>query len=77
MYVSGQLGLNPITGDFISDDVELQTHQVLKNIREIINSAEFKMNDIVKTTVLLKDMKDFQKVNYVYQQCNFFFDNIF
>ncbi|VDP21878.1 unnamed protein product [Schistosoma margrebowiei] len=68
MYISGQLGLDPNTMLFAGDDVESQTHQSLKNIREVVQSAGFTMRDVVKTTLLLADMNDFGKVNAIYAQ---------
>ncbi|CAH8654591.1 unnamed protein product [Schistosoma curassoni] len=53
---------------FAGDDVESQTHQSLKNIREVVQSAGFTMRDVVKTTLLLADMNDFGKVNTIYAQ---------
>ncbi|VDP50298.1 unnamed protein product [Schistosoma mattheei] len=68
LYISGQLGLDPNTMLFAGDDVESQTHQSLKNIREVVQSAGFTMRDVVKTTLLLADMNDFGKVNTIYAQ---------
>ncbi|CAH8581311.1 unnamed protein product [Schistosoma turkestanicum] len=68
LYVSGQLGLVPDTMQFAGDDVASQTHQSLKNIKEIVQSAGFTMQDVVKTTVLLADMNDFGEVNKIYEQ---------
>ncbi|RTG90001.1 uncharacterized protein DC041_0002938 [Schistosoma bovis] len=68
LYISGQLGLDPDTMLFAGDDVESQTHQSLKNIREVVQSAGFTMRDVVKTTLLLADMNDFGKVNTIYAQ---------
>lgn len=73
LYISGQLGLDPDTMLFAGDDVESQTHQSLKNIREVVQSAGFTMRDVVKTTLLLADMNDFGKVNTIYAQCNFWY----
>lgn len=61
---SGQLGMNP-AGEF-PDTVEEQTKRSLLNVKAILESAGFSMNHVVKTTVFLQDMNDFQKVNEVY-----------
>jgi 2-iminobutanoate/2-iminopropanoate deaminase len=66
LYVSGQLGINPATGNFVAGDVEEQTRQVFRNIRAIISEAGYEMSDIVKTTVYLADMSDFAVVNEIY-----------
>ncbi|XP_004500065.1 reactive Intermediate Deaminase A, chloroplastic [Cicer arietinum] len=66
LFVSGVLGLVPETGKFVSDDVEDQTEQVLKNIGEILKSGGASYASVVKTTILLADLKDFKKVNEIY-----------
>jgi len=68
VYVSGQLGLNPATGAFDADEIKVQTRQSLSNIRAILESEGYSMNDIVKTTVLLKDMGEFVPMNEVYAE---------
>ncbi|KAG5001981.1 hypothetical protein JHK82_023131 [Glycine max] len=66
LFVSGVLGLIPETGKFISDNVEDQTEQVLKNMGEILKSGGASYSSVVKTTILLADLKDFKKVNEIY-----------
>ncbi|MEG1862131.1 MAG: RidA family protein [Oscillospiraceae bacterium] len=66
IYVSGQLPVVPATGAFPSDDIKDQTRQSLENIKTILESAGYSMADIVKTTVLLADIKDFAAMNEVY-----------
>ncbi|XP_027339930.1 reactive Intermediate Deaminase A, chloroplastic-like [Abrus precatorius] len=66
LFVSGVLGLVPETGKFISDNVEDQTEQVLKNMGEILKSGGASYSSVVKTTILLADLKDFTKVNEIY-----------
>ncbi|KAJ1407904.1 YjgF/YER057c/UK114 family [Sesbania bispinosa] len=66
LFVSGVLGLDPETGKFISDNVEDQTEQVLKNMGEILKSGGSSYSSVVKTTILLADLKDFKKVNEIY-----------
>lgn len=68
IYVSGQLGLNPSTGSFDGDDIKTQTKQSLTNIKSILEEAGYTMNDVVKTTVLLKDINDFGSMNEVYAE---------
>ncbi|CAH3019874.1 unnamed protein product [Porites evermanni] len=67
MYVSGQLGLNPETMDFVSDDVVEQTKQALVNMGCILEAGGSSFDKVVKTTVLLADINDFAKVNDVYK----------
>lgn len=66
LFASGQLGIDPVTGNFVEGGVKEQTFQVFKNIRAILEEAQFTMQDIVKTTVFLADMSDFATVNEVY-----------
>ncbi|CAH3110447.1 unnamed protein product [Pocillopora meandrina] len=66
MYVSGQLGLDPNTMDFVSDDVTEQTKQALTNMGHILEAGGSSFDKVVKTTVLLADIGDFAKVNEVY-----------
>ena len=68
VYVSGQLGLDPATGEFAGDDVVSQTHQSIKNVSEILAAAGYSLSDVVKTTVLLADINDFAAMNAVYAE---------
>jgi len=67
LFTSGQLGMHPETGEFPST-VEEQAKQSLLNVKAIIEAAGGTMGNVVKTTVFLKDMNDFQAVNGVYSQ---------
>ncbi|XP_058782276.1 reactive Intermediate Deaminase A, chloroplastic-like isoform X1 [Vicia villosa] len=71
LFVSGVLGLVPETGKFASDDVEVQTEQILKNMGEILTSGGASYASVVKTTILLADLKDFKKVNDIYAKCEY------
>ncbi|KAK9089696.1 hypothetical protein Scep_028778 [Stephania cephalantha] len=66
VFVSGVLGLVPETGKFPSDGVEEQTEQLLKNMGEILKASGANYSSVVKTTILLADMKDFKQVNEIY-----------
>jgi len=68
VFLSGQLGLKAETGEFIADDVSSQTKQALENLKHILESAELDLENVVKTTVFLKDMKYFSEMNSVYAQ---------
>ncbi len=65
VYTSGQIGLLP-NGELVSDDVEGQTHQVMKNLFYVLEAANAHFNDVIKTTIFLEDMRDFDKVNDIY-----------
>ena len=66
IYVSGQIPIDPATGEFAGDDIRAQTKQSLTNIQNILKEAGADMNAVVKTTVLLKNIADFAAMNEVY-----------
>lgn len=68
VYTSGQIPINPSTGLVDSADVEAQARQALENLKHVLEAAGSNLSDVVKTTVFLKDMKDFQKVNMIYAE---------
>jgi len=65
VYTSGQIGMDE-TGKVVADDVVNQAHQVLKNLFYVLEEAGAHFNDVIKTTIFLADMDDFEKVNEVY-----------
>lgn len=66
LYASGQIPLDPATGQIAGDDIAAQTEQVLKNLTAVLESAGASLADVVKTTVYLKDMNEFAAMNEVY-----------
>lgn len=66
LFLSGQLPINPETGEFASEDIEGQTRQSLNNIKAILESEGCTMDDVLKTTVFLSDINNFGKMNEVY-----------
>jgi 2-iminobutanoate/2-iminopropanoate deaminase len=73
IFVSGQIPIDPETGNFVSNDVKEQTVQVLKNLSAVLEAAGATLNDVVKTTVFLEDMNDFGVMNEIYGE--FFNEN--
>ncbi len=71
IFVSGQIPIDPATGEFAGEDITTQTKQSLTNVKAILEEAGYTMDDVVKTTVLLKEISDFADMNAVYDQ---FFD---
>jgi len=65
IYTSGQIALSP-AGVMSTGNVEEQTHQVMKNLLEVLAAAGATFNDVIKTTIFLADMNDFEKVNHIY-----------
>ena len=68
LYTSGQLAINPTTGELINDDIKKATTQSLDNVKAILEEAGTSLDKVVKTLVFLKDMNDFAAMNEVYSQ---------
>jgi 2-iminobutanoate/2-iminopropanoate deaminase len=66
LFLSGQLGLDPTSGDFVAGGVEEQTRQALLNIQNVLKENGADLSMVVKTTVFLNDINDFAKMNAVY-----------
>jgi 2-iminobutanoate/2-iminopropanoate deaminase len=66
IYTSGQIPIDPATGEFVPGGIAEQTTQVLENLKAVLAEAGLGMAQVVKTTVFLKDMKDFAAMNAVY-----------
>lgn len=65
LYISGQLPMDPETGQLVTG-IEKATHQIMKNLKAILQEAGMTFNNVVKTTIYLKDMEDFPIMNEVY-----------
>ena len=68
VYTSGQVALDPVSGQLVGDDVQTQTRRVFQNLQAVLESAGTSLNNIVKTTVFLTSMSDFQAMNTVYAE---------
>ena len=66
VFVSGQIPLNPETSKIVEGGIEAQTVQVLENLKNILKSIDLTLDDVVKTSVFLRDLNDFQAFNMVY-----------
>ncbi len=73
IYTAGQIGLVPATGELVANTVEEQTRQALNNLQNVLEAAGSTFEHVVKTTVFLKDMNDFPKMNAIYAE--FFGEN--
>ena len=73
VFTAGQIGLDPATMEIVSGGVEAETRQVLNNLKQVLEAANSGLNYVVKTTVFLRDMADFPKMNAVYGE--FFSEN--
>ncbi len=66
IFVSGQVAIDPLTGELVLDDIKTETTKVMENIKAILTEAGIDFSHIVKTTIFLKDMASFTQVNEVY-----------
>ena len=66
LFVSGQIGLNPSSGELVTGGVVAETTRVLDNLREVLNAAGASLDDVVRTTIYLVDLSDFGRVNEAY-----------
>ena len=68
VFTAGQAGLDPATGELVGGGIEAQTRQTLTNLKNVLEAADSGLNFVVKTTVFLKDMNDFSKMNAIYSE---------
>ncbi len=73
VFTAGQAGLDPATGELVKGGIEAETRQVLTNLKHVLEASDSGLNFVVKTTVFLKDMNDFAKMNAIYGE--FFSEN--
>jgi 2-iminobutanoate/2-iminopropanoate deaminase len=66
LFCSGQVAINPKSGALVLDTLENETHQVMKNVGELLKAAGYGFGDVIKTTIFLSDMDFFSRVNEVY-----------
>ncbi|PIQ19965.1 MAG: reactive intermediate/imine deaminase [Cytophagales bacterium CG18_big_fil_WC_8_21_14_2_50_42_9] len=66
LYASGQIALDPATGNLIQGDIETETHQVMKNLQAVLQEAGLSFAQVVKCTIFVKDMNNFSRINNVY-----------
>jgi 2-iminobutanoate/2-iminopropanoate deaminase len=68
IFTSGQLGIDPETNELVAGGIESETHQAINNLKEVLRAAGSDLNLVVKTTVFLKDINQFQHMNSIYAQ---------
>ncbi|NRS88773.1 2-iminobutanoate/2-iminopropanoate deaminase [Flavobacterium sp. 7E] len=66
LYTSGQIAINPVTGALETSSIEVETEQVMQNMKAVLDAAGMTFEDVVKTTIFIMDMNDFAKINTVY-----------
>lgn len=68
VFTSGQIAINPKTNELVEGGIEVQTKQVLENLKEVLKAAGSSLDEAIKVTVFLSDMNDFAKMNEVYTE---------
>ena len=66
LYTSGQIALNPSTMELVLDTIEIETSQVMNNLKAVLEAADMDFSNVVKSTIFIADMNDFSKINTVY-----------
>lgn len=66
LYTSGQIAINPETGELVLDSIEAETKQVMQNMKEVLTAAEMTFENVIKTSIFISDMHNFSKINAVY-----------
>ena len=69
LFLSGQIGLDPVTGDLVAGGVVVETERVLANLQAVLEAAGASLRDVVRTTIYLADLGDFPRVNEIYAGC--------
>ena len=66
LYTSGQVAINPATGDLVLDNIEVETEQVMQNLKAVLEAANMTFDNVIKTTIFIMNMGDFARINTVY-----------
>lgn len=66
LYTSGQIAINPATGELVLDTIEVETKQVMENMKAVLEAADMTFENVIKTTIFIMNMGDFAKINAVY-----------
>ena len=66
LYTPGQIALNPATGELILDSIQIETKQVMENMKAVLEAAEMTFENVVKTSIFISNMNDFSEINEVY-----------
>lgn len=68
LYIAGQIPINPATGELVNTDIEAETHQVMTNLKNVLENAGMTFEHVVKCSVFVKNMQDYGRINAVYAQ---------
>ena len=66
LYTSGQIALNPLTMELVLDDIEIETKQVMENMKAVLAAADMTFENVIKTSIFIMNMNDFNRINSIY-----------
>ena len=66
LYTSGQIAINPTTNELVLDTIELETEQVMQNMKAVLEAANMTFENVIKSTIFISDMENFSKINIIY-----------
>ena len=66
LYTSGQIALNPLTMKLVLDDIEIETKQVMENMKAVLAAADMTFENVIKTSIFIMNMNDFTRINSIY-----------
>ena len=66
LYSSGQIAINPATGDLVLENIEVETEQVMQNLKAVLEAADITFDNVIKTTIFIMNMGDFARINAIY-----------
>ena len=66
LYTSGQVAINPVTGELVLDNIEVETEQVMQNLKAVLEAADMTFENVIKATIFIMNMGDFARINTVY-----------
>jgi 2-iminobutanoate/2-iminopropanoate deaminase len=68
LYTSGQIAINPSTGELVLDDIKTETKQVMENMKAVLKAANMSFSNVIKTSIFISNMNDFSQINEIYAQ---------
>ena len=66
LYTSGQIAINPATGELVTDSIDTETKQVMENLKAVLEAANMTFENVIKSTIFISDMNDFTAINSIY-----------
>ena len=66
LYTSGQIALNPVTMELVIDSIEVETTQVMENLKAVLKAADMNFSNVIKSSIFISDMENFGKINSIY-----------